>query len=155
MQLQVVNPQLLLNWYWHRNRSALRGGKFNKSAKEDLCEVVQIDGNDYLMYKVPKIDVCLMRGTTADPEFNVTMEKEPGSVDMLALAQACKANGGLVICQVERLSNRKAYPKQVKLPGFLIDYLVLAPDQMINRAEIYNPCYVGELICPLPKSMLI
>lgn len=124
------------------------GGKFNDSAKEDIVELTQIDGKDYLLYKTPKIDICFLRGTTADINHNVTMEKEAAFIDIMTMAQATKANGGIVICQIERLSAQRSHPKEIKLPGLLIDYLVIAENQRINRVEEYNPCYTGDLLLP-------
>ena len=33
----------------------------------------------------------------------------------------------------------------MKVPGFLIDYIVIDPEQMTNRAEKYNPAYTEEI----------
>lgn len=122
------------------------GARLNEAAKEAWTEVMTIDQKEYLFYKSPKVDVCFIRGTTADPRGNVTMEKDAAFLDPLTYAEATKANGGLVICQVERLSQLRAHPKAVKIPGFLIDYITVAPSQMINRVEAYNPAYAGEIV---------
>jgi propionate CoA-transferase len=122
------------------------GGRLNASAKDSWTEVMKIDNQEYLFYRAPKVDVCFIRGTTADPRGNVTMEKEAAFLDPLTFAQATKANGGLVICQVERLSELRAHPKAVKVPGFLIDYITVSPEQKINRVETYNPAYSGEIV---------
>jgi len=104
-----------------------------------------IDGEEYLFYRTPKVDVCFLRGTTADPNGNITMEREIAYLDILSIAQATKANNGIVICQVERTTARRAKASLVKVPGFLIDYIVIDPDQMVNRAEKYNPAYTEEI----------
>ena len=127
------------------------GGKFNKSAKEDICQVIELDGQEYLLFKTPKVDVVFLRGTTADPEFNITVENECCPLDMLSLAMAAKASGGLVICQVARLSARKALPKDIEVPGFLIDYVVEEPGQTMNRVEAFNPAYTGDFEMPAEK----
>jgi propionate CoA-transferase len=62
-----------------------------------LVELMFMDGKDYLLYKTPKFDACIVRGTTADPKGNITMEKEATILDALTIAQATKANGGIVI----------------------------------------------------------
>jgi len=122
------------------------GGRLNASAKDNWAELMTIEGREYLFYRSPKIDVCFIRGTTADPRGNVTMEKEAAYLDVLSFAQATKASGGIVICQVERLSESRPHPKSVKVPGFLIDYITVAPGQKINRLETYNPAYTGEVV---------
>lgn len=129
------------------------GGKLNPLAKEDLVRVIEIDGKEYLMYKTPKLDACFIRGTTADPAGNITLEKEAAFLDVLTIAQATKANGGVVICQVERLSAAKAHPKMVKVPGVLVDFIVVAPDQKQTRIESHNPAYSGEIV--LPRELVL
>jgi hypothetical protein len=44
--------------------------------KADIIEVVELAGAEYLFYHGFPIDVALLRGTTADEEGNITMEKE-------------------------------------------------------------------------------
>ncbi len=127
------------------------GGKLNSISRDDWARVMTIDEREYLFFRAPRIDICFLRGTTADPRGNITMEKEAAVLDVLAYAQAVKANGGIVICQVERLSELRAGPHAVRIPGFLVDYVTLAPDQMVNRIEVYNPAYTGEIVLSKEK----
>ena len=47
----------------------LEGGRVNSVTKEDIVDVVQLKGEEFLHYKYPnRIDVALIRGTTADYE---------------------------------------------------------------------------------------
>ncbi len=124
------------------------GGKLNALATEDFVEVVTIDDREYLQYRTPKIDVCFIRGTTADPLGNITAEKEAAYIDALSLAMATKANGGTVIVQVERVSERKAQCKQILIPGLAVDYIVVDPDQPQTYIEPFNPAYSGQTIMP-------
>lgn len=124
------------------------GGKLNALATEDFVEVVTIDGSEYLQYKTPKIDVCFIRGTTADPLGNITAEKEAAYIDALPLALATKANGGTVIVQVERISERKAHCKEILIPGIVADYIVVDPDQRQTYIEPFNPAYSGQTVMP-------
>lgn len=124
------------------------GGKLNELATEDYVRLVSIDGEEYLQYKTPKIDVCFIRGTTADPMGNITAEKEAAYIDALPLALATKANGGKVIVQVERLSDRSAHCKSILIPGLAVDYIVVDPEQRQTYIEPYNPAYCGATVMP-------
>ncbi len=124
------------------------GGKLNAMATEDFVELVTIDGREYLQYKTPQIDVCFIRGTTADPLGNITAEKEAAYIDALPLALATKANGGTVIVQVERISERKANCKEVLIPGLVADFIVVDPDQRQTYIEPFNPAYSGQTVMP-------
>lgn len=126
------------------------GGRQSPSAKEDLVELMTIDGEEWLRYKPFPIDVALLRGTTADEDGNVTMEQEALFGEMLSTAQACRRQGGIVIVQVKRLAKRGTLPpKDVKIPGILVDYVVVDPDQRQTYATDYSPSYAGELRVPL------
>ena len=123
-------------------------GKMNAKAVEDMVEVVTIDGKEYLQYRTPKIDVCFIRGTTADPMGNITAEKEAAYIDALQLALATKGNGGKVIVQVERISDRRAHCKEILIPYVAVDYIVVDPEQRMTYIEPYNPAYSGHVIMP-------
>ena len=128
------------------------GGRQSASAKEDLIEVVEMGGREWLFYKPFKVDVTFLRGTTADEDGNISMEREAIFGEMLSMAQATHNAGGVVIVQVARLAQRGSLaPKDIKIPGMLVDLVVVDPDQMQSYTTQYNPAFAGELRVPVDE----
>ncbi|MCF3942591.1 acyl CoA:acetate/3-ketoacid CoA transferase [Oceanobacillus alkalisoli] len=137
----------------------INGGKVNQVTenKEDIIDVVHIDNQEYLFYKSVPFDYVLIRGTTIDENGNLSTEEEPLKLEILTAAQAAKASGGKVIVQAKYLAKKNTlHPKEVQVPGFLVDYVVIADDYEVNHRQtpdyVYNPVYNGNLIEPEHKS---
>lgn len=125
------------------------GGKMNPRTTEDYVSPLTIGGKDWLLYRSFPIDVALLRGTTADEDGNITMEHETSFWDLLSQAQAVHNSGGIVIVEVKRLAQSGTLdPRMVKIPGILVDYLVVDPDPVMNWKTKFDASYVGEVKKP-------
>ena len=126
-----------------------QGARQSPRTPPDFVEVVQLAGEEWLFFKPVPVDVAFLRGTTADEDGNVTMEEEAVLGEMLAMAQATRRTGGIVVVQVKRMARRNTLPaKQVKIPGILVDFVVVDPEQRQTYATYYDPSYSGELRIP-------
>jgi propionate CoA-transferase len=124
------------------------GGKLNARTTEEIVELIKIDGSDYLFYRAFPINIGIIRATTGDSDGNLTMEKEALTLEVLAIAMAVRNSGGIVIAQVERVAeNGSLNPRQVKVPGILVDCVVVAKPEnhWQTFATPYDPAFSGEL----------
>lgn len=131
----------------------LGGGKVNAVTTEDIVKLVEVDGEEWLFYKATPINVALIRATSADPSGNLSMERECLTLDVLAQAMAAHNNGGVVIAQVERIVEQGSIkPKDVKVPGILVDCVVVAPSPELHRMNygvMYDAALAGEVRVPV------
>src|SRR5215471_7112266 len=124
------------------------GGKLNEKTTEDLVRLIEIDGEECLLYKTFPIDVGIIRATTGDPDGNLTMEKEALTLESFAVAMAARNSGGIVIAQVERVAESGSLnPRHVKVPGVMVDCVVVArpENHWQTFATPYNPAYSAEI----------
>jgi propionate CoA-transferase len=131
-----------------------QGGKLNAVATDDLVELLEIDDQTWLRYKAFPINIALIRGTTCDPNGNITMEREALTLDNLAVAMAAKNSRGFVIAQVERIAAADSLnPREVKIPGILVDCVVLAKadNHLQTYGTAYNHAFSGRQRVPLDR----
>ena len=124
------------------------GGKINERTTEDRVELITLGGAEYLFYKALPLDVAFLRGTTADPEGNITMEREALTLEALAVATAVHNAGGLVIVQAERVAESGSLsPREVKIPGILVDCVVVSQPEhhWQTFGTSYSAALSGEL----------
>lgn len=127
-----------------------QGARQSPCTPLDFVEVVTLAGEEWLLFKPVPVSVAFLRGTTADEDGNVTMEQEAVFGEMLAMAQATRRAGGIVIVQVKRMATRGTLPaQQVKIPGILVDFVVVDAEQRQTYATDYDPSYSGELRIPV------
>ncbi|MBN2456913.1 MAG: hypothetical protein JXB29_10355 [Sedimentisphaerales bacterium] len=139
------------------------GGRLDERTPAGLVERVELGGRTWLWYKSFPIDVGLIRATAADPVGNLVMYREVMFGEVLPIAQAAHNSGGIVIAQVERLQEELANPQVVKVPGILVDKIVVAEAHEHEQtfSEAFNPGYcsarpkdeaVGANLKPLPMG---
>lgn len=122
----------------------VEGGKLNSKTKENVVELVNILGQEKLLYKAFKIDIGFVRGTYADEDGNITLEHEVSPVDATALAQAVKNSGGKLIAQVKAIVAKGSLdPKLVKIPGIYVDAVVISEPQ--DHQQCIGTQYEGSM----------
>jgi len=126
-----------------------QGGRMNGATVDDLVEVTPFKNCEYLFYPAVEPDVAIVRATTADAHGNLTFEEEGSALGALDQAYAAHNRGGLVIAQVKRLSDDHLDPQAVRVPGILIDALVVDETQMQTTATSYDPAISGQVRRPL------
>ncbi|MEM7295207.1 MAG: CoA-transferase [Pseudomonadota bacterium] len=106
-------------------------------------------GETWLHFPNIAPDVCILRATTADETGNLTYEHEGAYLGGLEQAIAARTNGGLVIAQVKRMTAAGSLrPHDVRVPGHLVDLIVLDPDQRQTTETPYDPAISGEVMRP-------
>ncbi len=122
----------------------LGGGKFTTLAKDDLIKRVHFEGEDYLFYPSWPLNVGFIRAASADEFGNLSHEDEPIHSSSLQIALAVKACGGTVVAQVRRMVARGTrQAPSVRIPGVLVDRVVVVPDQMMTTDTPYDTSYLG------------
>lgn len=126
------------------------GGKLNDITREDLVELIKIDGKEWLHYKTYPMDIALIRGSIGDAEGNISMVYEPAYLEALAIAQAVHNSGGKVIVQVKFAARTGTLdPKHVRIPGILVDAVVVCSGQVQTTEGEFNPALNGDLKMPV------
>src|SRR6478752_6067966 len=127
-----------------------QGARQSPCTPLDFVEVVTLAEEEWLLFKPVPVSVAFLRGTTADEDGNVTMRQEAVFGEMLAMAQATRRVRGIVIVQVKRMASRGTLPaQQVKIPGILVDFVVVDAEQRQTYATDYAPSYSGHLRIPV------
>jgi acyl CoA:acetate/3-ketoacid CoA transferase len=137
------------------------GGRCNLRSKEELVELMHLDGKEVLRYKPFKVDVAIIRGTYADTRGNISAEEEAVDLDIQSIALAAHNSGGIVLAQVRQAVESGALQaRSVRVPGILIDAVVEDGDQQLFYGIGYDPtvsgsrrAHLGRLAAELPKKL--
>ena len=120
------------------------------AGKEPVVKRVSFEGDDYLFFPAIVPQVAIIRATTADERGNLTYEHEGAYLGGLDQALAARNNGGIVIAQVKRITKEGSLkPHDVRVPGMLVDYVVVDPEQKQTTQTLYDPAISGEIFRPL------
>jgi acyl CoA:acetate/3-ketoacid CoA transferase len=122
------------------------GGKLNPSAKDDLVEVIELDGEEFLRFKPFKIDFAIVKASSSDGKGNLTVRHEPADLDIYAVCLAAHNSGGKVIAQVKKRTGDHVPARLVRVPGILVDTLVEVSSQRQCAITEYDPSLSGELL---------
>jgi propionate CoA-transferase len=127
----------------------IEGGRQSKRSPNDMVSVLHIGDEEYLHYKAFPVNVAVIRGTTADEAGNITMEDEAFIGENISIAAAAKRSGGIVIAQVKRVAEAGTLnSRNVRVPGIMIDYIVIDPHQLQTYLTPFSPAYAGLIKIP-------
>ncbi|MHA1524544.1 MAG: acyl CoA:acetate/3-ketoacid CoA transferase [Alphaproteobacteria bacterium] len=127
-----------------------QGCAMNAAAARPIVRHEHFDGQDWLFFPTIVPEIAIIRATSADERGNLTYEHEGANLGGLDQALAARNNGGVVIAQVERLvASGSLDPQAVRVPGTLVDYIVVDPDQLQTTQTAYDPAISGEISRPL------
>jgi propionate CoA-transferase len=152
----------------HREAAARRPGVLTKVGMETFADpvregcamnaraavdpiVCRVDfaGDTWLHFPNIAPDVCILRATTADEWGNLTYEHEGAYLGGLEQAIATRNNRGLVIAQVSRVTAKGSLrPHDVRVPGHLVDLIVIDADQKQTCGTPYDPAISGQVMRP-------
>lgn len=131
----------------------LGGGKLNRRTTEDLVEVVQVDGREYLRYKPFPIDVALIRGSYADEDGNISLDDETANLEIYQAAAAAHNSGGIVIAQVRTAVRAGTLPaRSVRIPAAIVDAVVVDPQQSMGYDVVFDPMMAGLVHGIVPRE---
>ncbi|MEX3957689.1 acyl CoA:acetate/3-ketoacid CoA transferase [Trinickia sp. EG282A] len=122
----------------------LGGGKLNAVTTEDLVELIEIGGDEYLRFKPIKIDFSIVMASSADDRGNLSTRREPADLDIYAVALAAHNSGGKVIAQVKGKSAGHVPARLVRVPGVMVDVTVETPAQRQCAISDYDATLSGE-----------
>ena len=136
----------------------IEGSKGNELTKEkggDIVSLIEINGEECLFYKTAPLDACVIRGTYADEDGNISMTREAIHGEQLEIAAATHNSDGIVIVQVEKVVSRGSIdPRDVKIHGFMVDYVVVAEPEnhpQTFTSSTYMPELTGDIRVPIDQ----
>ena len=143
-EIAAGRPGLITKVGLHTYVDPRQTGGRQGSAVEDLVEIVELSGEEWLLYRSFPIDVAVIRGSTIDEQGNLTLDDEAINGEMLPMAMAAHNSGGIVIAQARTVvPTGDLPPRRVQVPGALVDFAFVDPDQTQTYATDYSPYFAG------------
>lgn len=134
-----------LNTYADPRLEAAKANDAAKAASEEIVKLVQIDGEDLLYYPAIHPDICFIKASFADPLGNTSFEREAMYLAQFELAAATHNSGGKVVVVVDQIIQAGSLdPKQVKIHGFMVDYVVETAPEYAGQSYVTGAQYHGE-----------
>jgi propionate CoA-transferase len=128
------------------------GGRMNPSTRAPLAQLVTLGGEEALFYPRQTVDVAIVKGTTADEDGNIALERDPFTLGVCYMAMAARNSGGTVIAEVTRTAAAGSlHPRAVVIPAPLVDCVVVAAEEFEDE---HDPTMSGEVRVPLQPSRL-
>lgn len=126
------------------------GGKINRAAETidpaDAynVELIDIRGEEFLFYPAVPLDACIIKGSFADEEGNISIEKEAIHIEQYEMAAATRNNGGRVFVQVDaRVPKGSIHPQKVAVPANMVDYVIVGTPGNTGQHFIDDPRILG------------
>lgn len=124
------------------------GCRANDACKDEIVELIKLDGREYLFYKAFPIDFCMLKGSFADEDGNISFQEEPLMLEQLEMAAATRASGGKVAVQVHaKVPSGSLDPQKIKIPSVLVDYVIIGRPEYTFQTHLfegYHPELMGE-----------
>lgn len=135
------------------------GCRMNRKAwdsGEEVVQLVRLGGKEQLFFPSFGLDVCIIKGSTADENGNISMENEAFLLEQYDMAAATHNSGGLVLVQVDRtVPAQTMNAKDVVVPGCLVDYVIVGREensrQQFVTEERWVEAFTGRVRIPLEQ----
>lgn len=127
----------------------IEGGRVNPAAAEDICRIVELDGEEQIYYPRLPIDVALVKASAADERGNLYFHREAFDHGTIELALAARQSGGKVIAEVnEIVPTGSLHPRMGRIPGAIVDAVVVQPESWEDEQD---PMLTGAERAILPE----
>ncbi len=141
-----------LGTYADPRQEACYANETARKSGRKVVELIRLQDKEYLFYPSFKIDYAIIRGSYADEDGNISIEREALTYAGLSMAAAARNSGGKVIVQVEKtVKNGTLHPRNVHIHSSFVDYVVTAEPEMHMQsyaAGYYRPELTGEIRIP-------